>query len=102
LREKHPAKTPEPLFSITTCGTYVTERKKVMIQYERHKMLARAECVEAIDNRPERAHATLTDCGDVDDTMAGWQEEFEREIPIDKPGKERADGAQPSALPQVM
>jgi hypothetical protein len=30
-----------------------------MIQYEREKMSARAECVEAIDNGPERAHAAL-------------------------------------------
>ena len=65
-----------------------------MIQYEREKMSARAECVEAIDNGPERAH--------LDDAMAGWREGIEREIPVDKPGKEKADGAQPSALPQII
>jgi hypothetical protein len=44
----------------------------------------------------------LTDCGDIEDTMASWQKRIERDIAIDDRAKGKADGAQPSALPQVI
>jgi hypothetical protein len=60
-----------------------------MTLYKREKMSARVACVEAIDNWPDRAHAALTDCGDVDNTMASWQKGIEKEVAIDDRERKR-------------
>ena len=73
-----------------------------MIQYGREKMLACAASVkESTIGRSERMPARLG-YRDVDDGLAGLARRTrERSYRLPRK-KERADGAQPSALPQVI